>query len=951
MANQIMKIAMSETKSKKAQRTNKRKPASGKIRFTSIIDSALLREQLTALTHSHGNDGSSPKIRNEVLSILKKASIEGREKARLKLFEDGDGTACAWRISFLQDELIRIIYDFAVSHVYRAQNASDAEQIAITAVGGYGRGTLAPGSDIDLLFLLPYKQTAWGEQVVEYILYMLWDMGFKVGHATRNIDECIRLSKEDMTIRTSILEVRFLHGVSELHEELVRRFSGEVVKGRAEEFIAAKLEERDARHKKTGESRYLVEPNVKDGKGGLRDLHTLFWIGKYFHNTGKTHDLVDEGMFSEAEYKRFRKAEKFLWTVRCHMHFLTGRAEEKLVFDIQREIAERLNYTSSAGQSGVERFMRHYFLIAKEVGDLTLIACAKLEEMEAKEVTGINRLIKSVVRRKKPIRETEDFVNDNGRLNVANSDIFKRDPVNLIRFYKIANDTGLDFHPDALELLTKSLKLIGKEMRNDKEANRIFIDLVCSRKGPGRILRRMNETGFLGKFVPPFNKVVAMMQFNMYHHYTVDEHLIRSIGVLYDIETGEIAEEHPLASELLTKLKDRRILYVALFLHDIAKGRKEDHSIAGEREARKLCPRFGFNEHETELIAWLVREHLTMSTIAQGRDISDRKTIQDFSEIVQEVERMRYLLVLTVCDIRAVGPGVWNGWKGQLLRNLYYETELMLNGGFSKVPLKSRVAGAREALAGALQDWSEKDRKKYVSLLYPAYFLSTDFEAQLRHMKFLKDADEQGLVLATGFETRQFEAITEITIMAQDHPRLLSVIAGACVAAGGNIVDAKIHTTTDGRALDSIFINRAYENDIDEARRAERIGTVIEEVLSGQASLPDIIERNSKTSKKHKAFRITPTVEINNDFSDTFTVIEIECLDRPGLLSELTAALANLNLDIGSAHVVTFGEKANDSFYVRDLVGDKITNKPRLAKIKNALIDVMQQQITKEKAA
>lgn len=924
------------------------KPRLKKIRFTSLIDANDIREQLTALTKDHGDDGSSPKVRAQVLQVLKQASLSGREKARETLFEDGNGTACAWRISFLQDELIRIIYDFAVSHVYRAQNASKAERIAITAVGGYGRGTLAPGSDIDLLFLLPYKQTAWGEQVVEYILYMLWDMGFKVGHATRNIDECIRLSKDDMTIRTSILEVRFLHGEKDLHEELVSRFSNEVVEGRAEEFISAKLAERDARHAKTGESRYLVEPNVKDGKGGLRDLHTLFWIGKYFHNTAKTHDLVNEGMFTEKEYRRFRKAEKFLWTVRCHMHFLTGRAEEKLVFDIQREIAERLNYSGTSGQSGVERFMRHYFLIAKEVGDLTLIACAKLEELEAKEVTGINRLIKSVIRRTKTIPGTKDFINDNGRINVANGDVFNKDPVNLIRFYKLADHTGLDFHPDALELLTKSLKLVDPNMRKNEEANRIFVDLICSKNGPERILRRMNETGFLGKFIPPFRKVVAMMQFNMYHHYTVDEHLIRSMGALWGIESGKLADEHPLASELLPKMKDRRILYVALFLHDIAKGRKEDHSIAGEREARKLCPRLGFNKQETDLIAWLVREHLTMSTIAQGRDISDRKTIHDFAEVVQEVDRMRYLLILTVCDIRAVGPGVWNGWKGQLLRSLYYETELMLNGGFSKVPLKTRVAKAREELAAALIGWSEKSKKKYINLLYDAYFLSTDFEAQKRHMLFLYDADQQGLKLATSFETKQFEAITEITVMAADHPRLLSIIAGACVAAGGNIVDAKIHTTTDGRALDSIYINRAYENDIDEVRRAERIGAVIEEVLSGQTSLPGIIERSNKPKKRLKAFRIKPTVEINNDFSHTFTVIEIECLDRPGLLSELTDALSNLNLDIGSAHVVTFGEKANDSFYVRDLVGDKITSPSRLKKIRERLIAVMAQTTNKD---
>ncbi len=912
------------------------------LELDALIDSGALRQALTNATADANGDGYSQKIRSKVLALLKEASKAGRERAKEQLFKDGDGTACAWRISHVQDELIRVIHDFAVTHVYRSKNATAAEQIAITAVGGYGRGTLAPGSDIDLLFLLPYKQTAWGEQVIEYILYMLWDMGFKVGHATRNLDECIRLSKEDMTIRTSILEVRFLHGTKDLYETLAERFSKEVVAGDAKNFIAAKLGERDSRHSKSGESRYLVEPNVKDGKGGLRDLHTLFWIGKYFYNLGTSHALVGAGMLSEKEYRRFRRAEKFLWTVRCHMHFLTGRAEERLSFDIQREISDQLNYSGHGGLSGVERFMKHYFLTAKEVGDLTLIACAKLEERQAKKVSGFNRFLKSVVRQKKKIKNCPEFVNENGRINVAHRDIFKSDPVNLIRLFKVAETTGLDFHPDAIELLYKSLSLIGPKTRNDEEANRIFMDLLTSRKDPERILRRMNETGFLGRFIPAFGKVVAMMQFNMYHHYTVDEHLLRSIGALAGIESGTTAKDHPLSTELLPNIADRKLLYIALFLHDIAKGRREDHSIAGERVARQLCPRFGLGKEETEFVAWLVREHLTMSNIAQGRDLSDRKTIQNFAEVVQEVDRMRYLVILTVCDIRAVGPGVWNGWKGQLLRTLYYETELMLNGGFSKVPLKSRVENARTELMEALSGWSDEAKQTYVALPYPAYFLSTEFEAQIRHMNFLRQTREDRLELATMVDTKQFEEITEITVIAPDHPRLLSVIAGACSAAGGNIVDAKIHTTNDGRALDSIFINREFQDDEDERRRAVRIGGMIKEVLSGETSLPNMIARNKKSRGRHKVFTIAPEVEIDNELSDTFTVIEIECLDRPGLLSDLTKTIADLNLDIGSAHVVTFGEKANDSFYVRDLVGHKITNTGGLKKIKNRLLDTMQ---------
>ena len=906
------------------------------LRLSGIIDVAALRATLMAFLDE--GEASSSDVRSQILALLKQANADGRKLAEEYLFEDGDGTACARRISFLQDELIGIIFNFAITHVYPNHNATNAEKMAICAVGGYGRGTLAPGSDIDLLFVLPYKQTVWGEQVVEYILYMLWDMGFKVGHATRNIDECIRLSREDMTIRTSILEMRYIWGSKALSKELSKRFQDKIVAGTAREFIAAKLEERDYRHKKSGESRYRVEPNIKDGKGGLRDLHTLFWISKYFFNVGKSSQLVKLGFFTKSEYRSFRSAEKFLWTVRCHMHFLTGRPEERLSFELQMELASRLKYTDHAGLRGVERFMKHYFLVAKDVGDLTLIACAGLEEREAKEVGGIRSLFRSVTSRSRKIKGHQNFIQEHGRINVANKDVFKNEPVNMIRLFKLADEHNLNFHPDAMQLLSKSLKLIDKDFRKNPEATRLFLDVVTSKNGPEPILRRMNESGFLGKFIPSFGKIVAMMQFNMYHHFTVDEHLIQSVGALWGIESGKLAEEHPLSAELLPDIKDRELLYVALLIHDIAKGRKEDHSIAGARIAKSLCPRLGMTKEQTAMISWLVLEHLTMSNIAQSRDLSDRKTITDFAETVHSVERMRYLLILTVCDIRAVGPGVWNGWKGQLLRTLYYETELILTGGFSKASTKSRVGSAKAALAAALDDWDEETRDRILDLPYSPYFLSTESESQIRHMKFLRQTEESGKQLATTIHTREFEAVTEITVIAPDHPRLLSIIAGACNAAGANIVDAKIHTTHDGRALDSIFINREFDSDEDEVRRSEKIGTIIEDVLTGKTKLSETIARKSQFKRSYKAFKVSPKVTINNDLSDSFSVIEIECLDRPGLLSVVTSQLADLNLDIGSAHIATFGEKASDSFYVTDLIGHKIVSPQRKRKIIEALL-------------
>lgn len=915
------------------------------LRLEDIVDGEALRHELTALTRATGGDGSGTETRAALLRLLRDTIAAGHRRAGEMLATDGGGTTCAERLSHLMDEVIRALYDFAVDHVYRVENPSTGERMAIVAVGGYGRGTLAPGSDIDLLFLLPYKQTPWGEQIVEYLLYILWDLGLKVGHATRTIDECVRLSRNDITIRTSILEARYVWGDAALFDTLVERFDAEVVKDSGPEYVQAKLAERDERHRRGGESRYLVEPNVKEGKGGLRDLQTLFWIGKYYYRVRSAGDLVGKGVFTRREYLQFRKAEDFLWAVRCHMHFLTGRAEERLHFDIQREIAERLGYTSHPGLSAVERFMKHYFLTAKTVGDLTRIFCAALEEEQAKHVPGFNRILLNFSRRQRKLAGTTDFIVDNHRLNVADDEVFERDPVNMLRLFRFADKHQLEFHPDALKLLTRSLRLVDRNLRRDEEANRLFIELLTSGRNPELNLRRMNEAGLLGKLIPDFNRIVAMMQFNMYHHYTVDEHLIRCVGVLSEIEHGDAEAVHPLSHSLMPGLERHRdILYVAVLFHDIAKGRPEDHSEAGARIARRLCPHMGFSAADTETIAWLIEHHLLMSMTAQTRDLNDRKTIQDFADVVQSVERLKLLLVLTVCDIRGVGPGVWNGWKGQLLRTLYYETELQLTGGFSEASRARRAEEARAQLKEALASWPAHERERYLGLPYENYLLSVDLDDQVRHLGFIREADEAGKRLATMVRTHQFHAVTEITVLAPDHPRLLSVIAGACAAAGGNIVDAQIFTTADGRALDTILINREFERDEDERRRGERVGSLIEDVLSGKSWLPEMIEKRTKPKRGAKAFHIEPQADIRNTLSNRFSVIEVACLDRPGLLSEITGAISDLSLDIASAHITTFGEKVIDTFYVTDLTGQKVESQTRQDTIRSRLIEVMEGQ-------
>src|SRR5471030_462154 len=351
----------------------------------------------------------------------------------------------------------------------------------------------------------------------------------------------------------------------------------------------------------------------------------------------------------------------------------------------------------------------------------------------------------------------------------------------------------------------------------------------------------MNEAGVLGRFVPAFGRIVAMMQFNMYHHYTVDEHLLRCIGILTDIERGQ-HEEFALANDLVHKIQPhhRMVLYVTLFLHDIAKGRIEDHSIAGARVARRFCPRLGLSPAETETVAWLIENHLVMSTVAQSRDLTDRRTIENFAAVVQSLERMKLLTIITTADIRAVGPGVWNGWKAQLLRTLYYETEPALTGGFSEVNRAQRVSIAQNEFRQTLRHWPAKRLDAYIARLYPAYWLKVDLQHKVEHAHFVIAAEDAGKTLATtvGFYGG---AVTELTVLAPDHSWLLSIIAGACAMAGANIVDAQIYTTTDGKALDTISLSREFERDEDEGRRAERIAESIEKALRGELRLPDVV--------------------------------------------------------------------------------------------------------------
>jgi [protein-PII] uridylyltransferase len=893
-----------------------------------IIDRRALTERLSLVV---GSVQAPALDRSAFVAPLKVALTAGRAEIRRRFEATGDGAATIREQCFLMDQLIRALFDLVTQVIYPLPNPTSGERLAIVAVGGYGRGELAPYSDVDLLFLLPYKRTPHTEQVVEYLLYLLWDLGLKIGQATRSVDECLRQAKSDLTIRTALLEARYLWGDQALFNEFKKRFDSDIVKGSAAQFVAGKLAERDARHKRVGDSRYQLEPNIKEGKGGLRDLHTLFWIAKYIYRTDDVGKLVDLGVLSAEESQRFDRAQKFLWTVRCHIHYLAGRAEERLTFDLQTEIGRRMGYTDHAGSRGVERFMKHYFLVAKDIGDLTRIFCAILEADQKHK----RRL--SWVRWGNGRRSLGGFVVDGEWLTIASEDFFKKNPPALLRLFHVAQQHELDIHPRALRAASLSLRLINQQLRDNSEANHLFLEILTSRKDPETALRRMNEAGVLGRFIPDFGRVVAQMQYDMYHVYTVDEHTLFAIGILHKIESGLLQEELPLATQLMPTIVSRRALYLAVLLHDIAKGRGGDHSEIGEQIALKLGPRLGLSAEETETVAWLVRWHLLMSSTAFKLDIGDRQTIGNFVERVQSPERLKLLLVLTVADIRAVGPKVWNGWKAALLRELYHRAIEVISGGLSGEGQDSRAAAAQAVARRLLPDFSEPEFATFVSRGYPYYWLSFDAPTHARHARLMREAEASGAPLTVEKRVDPYRSVTEITLYTADHPGLFSRIAGALAVSGANIVDAKITTMSNGMALDTFWVQDSNGGPFDRPDKLAKLAVVFENVLSGDLKPHRELAHPPAFPSRTRVFMVTPRVLLDNKASGSHTVIEVNGRDRPGLLFEVTRALTGLNLQVSSAKISTYGEKVVDVFYVKDLFGHKIEHSAKLAEIQRTL--------------
>ncbi len=874
-----------------------------------------------AIDESIAEASDAKGARAAVITHLKIALSDGREEiARRFSKSPRKSKITTFAYSWLTDQVVNEVFRVARTHLHPLPNPTKSDHIALVAVGGYGRAEMALYSDVDLLFLVPWKVTPWIESIVESMLYMLWDLKLKVGHATRSIQDCLRLARDDYTIRTSLVESRHLAGEKELAETLNTKLSNDLFRSTASDFIEAKLKERSERHTRQGGQRYVVEPNVKEGKGGLRDLQSLYWIAKYVYGVDDPKALVDEGLFTEDEHSAFVAAADFLWAVRCTLHIITDRAMDQLTFDLQVEVAAAMGYSDRGGRRAVEHFMQDYFRQATMVGELTRIFLTKLEDAHVKTEPMLTRIFKRRKTAKPPYSITQN------RLTVEDETTFLADRLNMLRIFEEALRTGTLIHPDAMRLVRANLDLITEEMQRSPEANRIFLDTLLKHGNPERALRRMNELGVLSAFVPEFAPIVAMMQFNMYHSYTVDEHTIQVISHLAMIERDELEEQLPVCSSIIKRGVNRKVLFVACLMHDIGKGREEDHSILGAKITRLVAPRLGLSKSEAETAEWLVRYHLLMSDMAQKRDIADPRTVRDFAKAVKTVERLDLLTVLTVCDISGVGPDVWNNWKAVLIRALYRQTKRALEDGMEALNREERGVEAKRKLRKALSDWSEADLKAEAGRHYGPYWQGLHVTAHVDFAGLLKGiGDEEVRILLTPDPDRD---ATRACFAMTDHPGIFARMCGALALVGANIVDARTFTSKDGYATAAFWIQDS-EGAPYEQSKLPRLTKIIHRTLGGEIVAREALKDKDKVKTREKAFRVPTTVTFDNEGSDIYTIVEVDTRDRPGLLFDLARTLANNNVQIVNAVIVTYGEQVVDTFYVKDMLGQKLHNPAR----------------------
>lgn len=870
--------------------------------------------------------------RREGLLETARTFLNDQRQACQKLHQNGgNGAAVVDCVTTMTDALIQNLFRCLVADADFGRNPCSA----VIALGGYGRRELNPLSDVDLMFFCSDRNRDQAEAIAERMLYLLWDLGLDVGYSVRTARDCLVLVFQDITIRTAMLDARLVVGDPDLYAVFERQVFSQVIGRNTQAFLKQKYEEHQSRVAKFGSTVYMLEPNIKEGEGCLRDLHTALWMARVKYKAPDLRELVKKGVLSEHEMDEFQDSLSFLWRIRNELHYLSKRKNDQLHFDQQEKIARFLGYRDNRKAQAVEQFMQDFYARATRIEHLSTSLITR-----AWQPTDVPGKIFGYLSRR-PIGD--DFFIYQGELKAARKALFEEQPGALMEAFLIAKRQGVRLSSTLKGQIRDHLYLVNDTFRRSRKHSGMFLEILRRPGGLAEVLEDMHHLEFLNRYIPEFRRIYCKVQHDAYHVYTVDTHSLFAVGEIERLWEGEHAEDRPLLTQLANDIEKRALLMLAILFHDIGKGEGHDHSNKGADMIPKIARRLNLNREDSARLEFLIRHHLDMAHISQRRDLNDDRLIRDFAQVMGMTENLKMLYLLTYADIKAVGPDVWSEWKGYLLQELYEKTyEVMERGNFMRDVRSERLRNRKRKVVAALsEDFGQRVIKDHLGKMGMRYLLSHRSWEIAKHVRVELMRGDQPLALEVNHDVER--EYTELVISTLDVPSLFSMITGVLAANSVNILGAQIYTRSNGTALDVFHVNRPHDGIIDDENKWNRVRKELTAVIEGRTGLAELVIKRTRSSglTEKKLPRYPSRLVFDNEVSAEHTVIDIYSHDKVGLLYYISHALAELGLYIHIAKISTKADQVTDTFYVRDIFGQKIIEPDKLEEIRERLLEAL----------
>jgi [protein-PII] uridylyltransferase len=866
------------------------------------------------------------------LEFFRQALAQGFDSLKVRHAEGASGQESVRTHARLMDEVIFSLTRLVAADADRARLEPTA--LVVTALGGYGRGELHPLSDIDLMVVYDGELTPYVQRMMQELLYSLWDLGLQVGHSLRSLDDCVAMARTDFPSRTSMQEARFLAGDRRLFGRFARVLRENVYRRDFGKFLETTLTERDQRYRRYGASPYIGEPNVKESAGGLRDVHTAMWLGAAKFGARTLRELSDKGLITPREQASTDAALTFLWRVRNELHFFSGHKNDVLSRDVQPRIAKNLGYENDETSLGVERFMRDYYLHARAIHRVSRRLIARCQETLSRRG--------SAGRRQRQQALADGLVFFDGQLHLADRDSgpLRAEPVRLMKVFWHLHRLGCELSLDLERAVEDSLYLVDGSFQRSAPVRDLFLDICRMWGRVAQTFREMHEIGLLGRFLPEFGALTCLVQYDVYHKFSVDQHSLLAVEHLEALAPGQSAESEG-AAQVLSEVEKPELLMLGMLLHDVGKARGHGHVAKGIPLIRELVTRIELAPDEGALVEFLVAHHLTMSHIAQRRDIDDPKTIADFAATAGDPQRLKMLYLLTWADMRAVGPGVLTPWQATILHELYRRSLVRLTGGRSERPSRTQLTERLRQAAG--EELSAQAVKAHLAMMSDRYIATTGVQRMAEHLSMLQQLNTTSVV--TELFHHPDLGSSDLVVVTRDLPGLFSLIAGTLASQGVNIISAQIHTRGDGIAIDTFQVNDPGGDAVTSPAYWGRTLDALRRVLTGEAQVATLLEKRRAAGRAAAGAEGSVKITLDNQLSDDYTVLEVKCPDRLGLLYLVTKTLAGLGLDIATARIATEIDQAVDTFYVHDGQGRKVEDPEALGRVREALERALVQPI------